>query len=612
LAREFGATLATFQSGARVRWTIAVLASAVAIDGAQAQVIRGMVTEHVSGQPLRGVLVSVASVPDSVRPGGVRHTLTNERGEFAIRLSSGGDYVLSAKRIGVARFTTAPVTVRAGETRRIDVELERFEYTLPVVNVVESALCFRRSEQKRQIIALWDEVRTALLATVVSREERLLSGSLSRYVRTLEPGTLRILEDRRTNSEGFFDRPMRSLSGDSLQKVGYWGKQDADTLVFYGPDEEVLLSSAFRSGHCFELITGRDAIRGFVGLGFRPRGPNLKGGIEGTLWIDAGKFELRFIVFRYTNLITIPSSPHLGGQVHYDRHPSGAWFVRRWFIRMPLFPEVVTVDVGLGPGRSSPRPILWRILEEGGGLYTPGLRSWETPGTITGVITDSTGQLPLHGTVVGLSGTPLSTQVDSSGRFRFDSIAPGAYTLLASNPDYSAFGQLADDEPLTVVSGQEYHATMRAITTTQLRTIICDAARAAAPLFSKAPPPPPPGAATVRILVTRADSGTALTRFPVWLRWVDPAQVDSVNPLTVEQMQRGERKTRLQGVQSMTDDIGGVTFCGVPAETPLELVMLRGDDDPAYAAGARAVRISSFVLNGGELALRTFSVVPPK
>jgi hypothetical protein len=287
-----------------------------------------------------------------------------------------------------------------------------------------------------------------------------------------------------------------------------------------------------------------------------------------------------------------------------------------------VFPEVFTVGVESGPGRLPTRPALWRILEEGGGLYTLGLRSWEPPGTITGVITDSTGQMPLRGTVVGLSGTPFSTEVDSSGRFRFDSIAPGAYTLLASNPTYAAFGQLADDEPLTVESGKEYRATMRAITTTQLTKMLCDAARAAAPLFSKETAPAPPGAATLRILVTRADNGSPLPQFPLWLRWVDPKPKegpDTLSLLLLRDKVFGPAlgripgiNQRLQGVQSMTDDIGGVTFCGVPSETQLELVMLRGDDDPASPEGARAVRITSFVLKRGDLALRSIAVVPPR
>ena len=75
----------------------------------------------------------------------------------------------------------------------------------------------------------------------------------------------------------------------------------------------------------------------------------------------------------------------------------------------------------------------------------------------------------------------------------------------------------------------------------------------------------------------------------------------------------------LEGAQAqvirgiVTEHVSGQPLRGVlVSETPLELVMLRGDDDPAHAAGARAVRISSFVLKRGELALRTFSVVPPK
>jgi hypothetical protein len=602
------------------RVTTILVGSLFVVTNVGAQVVRGTVTERVSGLPLSGVVVTVSSVPDSLAPGGTRHTLTNSRGEYGVRLSSGGQFIVSAKRIGVARFTTPVLSVNNAETRRLDIALDPFEHKLPAVRVVEAGLCFRRNDQKAQVIALWDEVRTALIATGISREEQLLSGHLSRYVRTLEPSRLRILEDRRTSSEGLFERPMRSISGDSLEKFGYWGKLDSDTLVFYGPDDEALLSPAFRRGHCFELITGRDALRGFIGLGFRPKGVNLKGGIEGTLWIDAGNFELRFVEFRYTNLLTIPRSTHLGGQVHYDRHPSGAWFVRRWFIRMPVFPQVVTADLAAGKG--SPRPTLWRILEEGGGLYTPGLRSWEKHGTITGVVTDSTGKVPLRETVVSLSGTPFSTLVDSLGRFRFDSIAPGAYTLLASHPAYAAFGQLADDEPMTLEAGRAYHASMRAITTTQLRTVVCDAARAAAPLFSKAPPPPPPHAATLRILVTHARSDTDVPHLPMWLRWRDPeprASPDTLALLIEKDKTFGPIVggipgilDRFQGIQSMTDEIGGVTFCGVPAEVPLELLMLRSDDDPAFAEGAREVRITSFVLKRGELGLRSVSVIPPR
>jgi hypothetical protein len=461
--------------------------------------------------------------------------------------------------------------------------------------VVEAKLCFRRNDQRRQILALWDEVRTALLATEVSREEQLLTGWLSTYVRSLEPQSLRILDDRRSVAEGRFERPIRSISGDSLAKVGYWRKQDADTLVFYGPDEQALLSTAFRAGHCFEMVNGSGDRRGLVGLAFRPRTPNTMGGIGGTIWIDAGNLELRFIEFRYTNLITIPSNPNIGGQVHYLRHESGAWLVRRWFIRMPLFPRITPVAVARAGIVSRTRPSVYRLIEEGGGLYTPGLRTWERPGTIQGVVVDSTGRKPLTGTVVSLSGTPFSVEVDSLGAFRFDSIPPGAYTLLAAHRNYSDLGQLVDDEPLALAVGQTYRASMRAITTAELLAALCEGVRIE------------PRQATLRVLATHADSGGPLARLPVWLRWPDLDQrgpIDPEWPGIIEQ--------RLLGIESMTDDAGAVTFCGVPSGTRLELVMLRTDDDPSVPRAARVVRVTTFVLNGGEVTSRTIAVRPPR
>jgi hypothetical protein len=99
-------------------------------------------------------------------------------------------------------------------------------------------------------------------------------------------------------AEGLYDRPMRSISGDSLAKVGYWRTQDADTMVFYGPDAEALLSDAFQSGHWFEFVQGSGTRRGFLGITFRPRRVRNMGGINGTIWIDASSFELRFVEFR--------------------------------------------------------------------------------------------------------------------------------------------------------------------------------------------------------------------------------------------------------------------------------------------------------------------------
>lgn len=591
-----------------MRWTVLVLAAAASLNVAHAQVIRGIVTERVSGARVPGVVVSVGLVGDTA----LRHGLTNPRGEYAIVLAGPGRYSLSAKRIGVERYEAPAFEVRAGETRRLDVVLARFDYRLPTVRVAAHNLCIPRQNQLSTIVSLWDEVRTALIAAEVSQEQHLLHGWLTVYSRSLEPLSLRILQDQRSVSEGLYDRPMRSINGDSLVKAGFWRAQDSDTLEFHGPDANALLSDAFQSNHCFELVAGSGRYKGMHGLEFRPRRNRTTGGINGTIWIDAGTFELRFVDFRYTNLITIPRNTNLGGEVHFLRHETGAWVVRRWFIRMPQFPDVEAVAVVGGRETRTRQPRVYRVIEEGGGLYAPGLVPWEKPGTIVGIVTDSTGAEPLRGTMVSLSGTPFSAEVDSSGAFRFDSIPSGAYTLIASHPTYAEFGQLVDDDPLNVMAGETYRSRMRAPSTSALVSILCDGRKVA-----------PPNA-TLRVMLTHLDSGTALPDLRVWLRWPDP---EAPKPKSITEP---GLEIPLLGMQSRTDRSGAVTFCGVPPDTRLELVMLLPDDDPRPAPprdpdysrrvqcvssscdGSKFQRIAHFNVRPGELTVRTASVRPPE
>jgi hypothetical protein len=247
-----------------------LVAVTTVLHDASAQVVRGVVIERVSGLPLRGVLVSVASIPDSLRPGGIRHTLTNVRGEYAMTLARPGRYVVSAKRIGAVRYTAAPVSVASGETRRLDITLAPLESRLPVVKVSATTLCIPRQDQL-----------------------------------------------------GVFTR------------------------------------------------------RGFLGIAFRPRTNRITGGINGTIWLDAGTFELRFVEFRYTNLITVPSNPHLGGEVHFLRLESGAWLVRRWLVRMPQFPEIRPVSVTRGGVSPASAGLCLSNHRGGGGCSPPGF-AWET------------------------------------------------------------------------------------------------------------------------------------------------------------------------------------------------------------------------------------------
>jgi hypothetical protein len=562
-----------------------VLVGAVLTTPARAQVVRGQVTERVSDRPLAGVLVSVAG--GALTPDDTLYALTDARGEYAMRLAGPGTYALVFKRIGVAR-QVVQVTVTAGETRRADVTLDALASTLPITAVTATNLCLERPAQLQRIVALWDEARTVMRASEVTLRDQRIHGWLSLYQRTLEPRALRILDDQRSVAEGFYDRPMRSWSSEEIATFGFWGAIEGDTLLFLGPDAEVLLADTFHRDYCFLYVEGRGDQRGMLGIEFRPRRGLLTRGITGTMWLDMLSFELRFVEFRYAGLVTIPGNLALGGEVHFAKHEAGGWVVQRWHIRMPQFARISPNRVSRLP------PTVYRIIEQGGSLYASELQSWEAPATITGTVTDSTGRRPLMGAAVSLSGTPYSTLVDSTGSFRFDSIIPGAYVLLVSDPSYVAFGQLATDQPLTLAAGETHRARLTAVGTQALRKALCELQ------------PDDEKKAVLRVMAVDADSGSTLPRLRLWLRWQDPDQKAAADPITpgVEQ--------RLLGWQSETDATGNATFCAVPSGTMLELLMLRDDDNVTIPEGARFIRITSFVLDPSALSARTVYVRRPR
>ena len=64
----------------------------------------------------------------------------------------------------------------------------------------------------------------------------------------------------------------------------------------------------------------------------------------------------------------------------------------------------------------------------------------QTTGLILGTAYDSLRRAPLGGAEIQVRGTPRRVIADSTGRFRFDAVAPGAYTLELTHPALDAAG----------------------------------------------------------------------------------------------------------------------------------------------------------------------------
>lgn len=546
---------------------------------ARAQIVRGVASERASGDLVAGVLVVLEhAAPPSGIARAAGGALTNERGEYAVRAPAPGRYVITAKRIGVQRYRSEPFDLTAGETRRADIALDAVVYNLPTVVVSEAAFCVTRLDQLQRVAALWDEIRTALTATQLSLRDRLFQGQISRYVRELDPRSLRVLSESRAEMKGVLDRPFTSLSGDSLSKVGYWRQMSDGTALYSAPDADVLLSDAFQRDHCYGIAIGGRDRRGLAGLTFEPTLSRPVPEVRGTIWLDARTFELRLVEFRYTRIEPTPGSDRVGGEVHFARLKSGAWAVRRWFIRMPQYGRYAASPVGTEGRMPSViiRPAVYRLLEEGGDVYAAGLRLFERPAAVAGVVVDSAGR-PFGGVTVRVGNAPFSALADSAGRFRLDSLPAGRFTLIAEHPSYAALGSAVTDEEVELEEGATRQVTLRATGAAEIVERLCDGK------------PPQRRRATIRLTMLDSTTAAPLSSLGIWLRWPSPTAGDL---------------GRTFGLRSMTDARGAVAFCDLPADTPLWIHVLHPSGTPT--------RITELRLRENEVAGATIRATRPR
>jgi hypothetical protein len=535
---------------------------------AQAQVVRGVARERNNGQPLAGVLVSLEGEGRPLASAG--SVLTGEQGEYRILAPGPGRYRITAKRIGVQRHVSELFELVSGETKVLDIVLDAVVYRLPAVTVESDPICVLSEPARGRVLALWDEVRTALTATQISLRDRLFRGSLSRYVRELDPRNLRVLSETRSRTQGVMYRPFVAAHPETLSAYGYWRRLPDGSMLFNAPDSDVLLSNAFRRDHCFAVREGTGSRRGLTGLVFQPTAERTVPEMRGTIWLDGRTFELRLVEFGYTQLEEAAGVEKVGGEVHFSRLPSGAWIVTRWFIRMPQYARNYSAPVGVsGPVPSVlVRPSLWRLLEEGGVVSADGLRSLERPASLLGSAQDSLGR-PLQGVVVRLAGTPYTATTAADGTFHMDSLAAGSFSVLAEDSLHLALGTWLDQETVELHEGETARVVLRAPSAAGLAQRLCGK------VLEK-------GRALLRIWLVQGANTDPAVGVRLILRW------------TAYGGSAQEWSARALALEAETDSKGGATFCGVPSGLRLELV--RGDD------GERI--LAAFQLAEGQLAAR--------
>jgi hypothetical protein len=526
---------------------------------AAAQVVRGTITERASGALIPGALVTLE--PASGNAALAVSVLSNMQGEYAVRATAAGTYRLSAKRIGAQRFLSEAFALGASETRRLDIVLEALVYRLPEVRVMDVDVCVKNEADRLRVSGLWDEARTVLTAAQISLRDRLFEGHLSRYLRGLHPRSLRVLEESWGERKGVMDRPFVSVSGDSLSLIGY-RRTIGEYEYYYAPDAEVLLSKAFQRDHCFSVVEANRDRRGMIGLGFEPRPNRRQPDVRGTLWLDARTFELQLVEFKWTQLSEFEGSDRVGGEVHFGKLANGAWVTSRWFMRFPQFVKAISpVDAYTRVPSVQIRPAMHRLVEEGGMVFTTGLKLYQRPSSIAGTVLDSAGR-PFPGTSVRLGGTPFTTESGPNGAFRLDSLPAGRFQVIVEHPGYTQAGSFVASETLDLTEGGTSNLTMRAARTSDLISRMCDGKL------------PKRDNGVLRVIVVDSITSRPLPSLRVWLRWTGRyvGSMERVSSLT---------PSEVGGLESTTNAEGVVTFCDLPADMHLVLSAVKPDGKPA-------------------------------
>jgi hypothetical protein len=532
-------------------------AGALRTPAAQDTAIHGVLVDAATGRPIVGARVILVA-GDGRR---LLATLTGVEGSFRLPAPPPGRYTLRAERVGYAAESQTIETAADGSAR-VQMAVRVRTVMLEGLAATARPRCGMRADDGgTPANVLWEEARKALDATAWAQEEGLFSFQVRRHRNTLEPRTLRVESEDTTRLVMAGARPFESIPAGRLDREGYV-RADGGEFVYYAPDAAVLLSREFLDGHCFRAVRGRGERAGLAGLAFEPVPGRRLPDVRGTLWLDRRTAELKELEYRYTHLPSDLAGGDgvVGGQVAFERLPTGAWIVRSWYIRMPVLVRQV-YSVGSQRGHVDR---LAAIREEGGvvtGISSPlagVVRGAGRTGGIEGVVFDSSRAAPLPGARVFVPGWPYETTTDARGRFRLEAVPAGHYRVSFAHPRLDSLRYLPAPVPVEVGTDGPTAAALAIPGISALRAEACG---------------------------SRAGEGAILVGQVVADGTGQPLPGAEVRASWHGQGRPGGSAT------ARTDETGGYVLCGLPASVPVSVSAtvqgVRGTREPVMLdAGA--------------------------
>jgi hypothetical protein len=407
-----------------------------AASAVQAQGVEVRLREDTTSRPIAGAIARLIR-NDSV----VFQTLSNEQGLAILRAGAPGSYYLRVDRIGFTGFRSNTFTLEAGATLRLTVPVPSQSVVLPEIVVKGEKECRGSNIEGAAAAQLWEEIRKALTANVITQEERGISLRIRNFERELS-STGNMLREWVYATAMVQGQPYSSMAPRLLKERGFIYAA-ADTTYFWIPDARLLLSDEFVSTHCFRAVPG-PASR--VGLAFEPV-PNRKlPDVTGTLWVNRITSELHELEYEYTGVASQLNRIGLGGRVEFQRLPGGSWIVSYWTVRMPRLETFDRIRY-----RQSAMSItrVANLIERGGRAAVvsgaSGGGSWDKS-VITGQVIDSLSGNPLAGVVINVAGALDSAVTSSMGEFALGSPRFGLQLVVATHPLLTVTGAATQQE----------------------------------------------------------------------------------------------------------------------------------------------------------------------
>lgn len=420
---------------------IALLTAALAVGlaatsvPAGAQEVRGRLVAESTGEPVQGAMVSLRDEAGERRAA----AFTGPDGGFVLEAPAPGAYRVRAQRIGFRTWMSPPVEVSAGETVRRTFRVSMEPVSLRDLEVTGERRCGTPAVEGEVVARVWEEASKALEAARVSGERGMYEFTVRAYDRELDARARRVREESSHTYTARTNQPFMSPPPGELAASGYVRGSVEEGRTYYAPDLSTLLSDTFFDTHCFRVE--REGGAGLLALRFEPGPGREVPEIRGRLWVEEGTGELRHMEYDYVNLGVDVNARATGGRLEFRRLPSGAWVIRRWWIRMPVmaarrawWDERERRSYELQGIHETGREIAQIRTPEGRLLYDL------ERATLVGTVRDSTRGVPLEGAVVRVAGTEWADTTGADGRFRITGLPEGRYSVDLRHPRLDSLG----------------------------------------------------------------------------------------------------------------------------------------------------------------------------